>query len=313
MGTLDQAIPAVGPQTAAQWADEINTELAELYKRSLAVVGLPAGTNNYTGSIPLNRPIEDGNGLIFRVPNSNTGPCDLNGISMVTPTGAALQTGQLLTGMEIILIRHQASNTYRVHTPLTGGTAPIMRVYATPGTFTWSRPNGLRAVKVRVQAAGGGASTTRPCSGAGSGGYGEGNIPVSALPATVTIVVGTGGTIAATVGNTGGASSFGSFITTNGGLGGRGGTFELGGAGGAIGTGGDVNLPGMPGFPTLSASSPTIGGSGGNSPFGGAGGQATSNSSGGFPGVFGGGGSGAVFSGNGGPGGNGIVTVEEIY
>lgn len=311
--SLDQQVPTVGPLTANQLTSSINQELAELYRRSLAVVGSPAGTNNYTGSIPLSRPIEDGNGLIFRVPNTNTGPCDLNGISIVTPSGAALQSGQLLAGMEIIMIRNQASNTYRVHTPLAVGSAPILRVYATPGTFTWNRPSGLRWIKVRVQAGGGSGAfrgSAGQAGGAGSGGYGERIIQASLLSATVTITVGAGGATPSTSGttlpgNTGGASSFGAFVLTNGGLGGGNGSQN--GTGGNVGTGGDVNMPGQAGGIANASSS----GYGGNSPFGGAGGSPVLSGNG-VAGVFGGGASGP-WSGVGGAGGNGIVTVEEIY
>ena len=327
--SLDQQVPTVGPLNANQLTSLINQELAELYRRSLAVVGSPAGTNNYTGSIPLSRPIEDGNGLIFRVPNTNTGPCDLNGISIVTPTGAAIQSGQLFAGMEIVMIRNQASNTYRVHTPLTGGSAPILRVYATPGTFTWTRPAGLRAVKVRVQAAGGaGGSSTSVAApsgmgaGGGSGSYGEIVIPAALLPSSVSITVGAGAPAptATNSGTAGGNSSFGSFVITNGGQGGSISNVAVNGAnGGSIGSGGDVNLPGWPGSSNGYDTASLIGGAGGNSPFGGAGGKEiiTGNTAG-VSGVLGGGGGGgrstsALGGVSGGAGGNGIVTVEEIY
>lgn len=327
--TLNQRVPTVGPLTAAELTAAINVEYAELYKRSFAVIGSPAGTNNYTGSIPLGRTLEDGNGFIFRVPNANTSACDLNGISMVSPTGAALQTGQLQAGMEIVMIYNAASNALRVHTPMTGGSAPILRVYATSGTFTWTRPAGLRAVKVRVQAAGGGAAgrgssaDLETASGAGSGGYGERTIPFALLPSSVAITVGAGGLARShlfTSGPTaGGNSSFGSFVTTNGGQpglwSGTAGQNHAGGVGGVVGSNGDINMPGFSGSSNWGAANSA---DGANSPFGGAGGARVliSNTTG-NNGVFGGGGSpanrGSFPASQGGAGGDGIVTVEEIY
>ena len=316
MGTLDQKIPNVGPLNMFEASDEINTELDELFKRSLAVIGTPAGTNSYTGSIPLDREIEDGNGFILRVPNANTGACSLNGIPMVSPTGAALQAGQLTTGMEIVMIRHASSNTLRIHTPLSGATAPIVRVYSNPGAFTWTRTAGLRAVRARVQAAGGGGGSVNG-SGGGGGEYREMMIPFNSLPSTVTVTVGSGGGGGvggggpAADGSPGGASSFGSFATASGGSGGGSGA-GAGGDGGAGGSGGDIAIPGKKGGPTLAGTGSNLTGDGGDSPFGGAGGRGRTAGSGvGRAGDFGGGGGGGSTSG--GAGGNGIVIVEEIY
>jgi hypothetical protein len=310
MGTLNQTVPTAGPLTAAQLTDEINTELAELYKRSFAKVGNAAGTNAYTGSIPLNRPLEDANGFIFVVPNANTGPCTFNGLPLVTNQGAALQAGQLSTGMVIAFIYNQPSNDYRVLTPLFGGTAPIVRVYSSPGTFIWTKTSGLVAILVEQQAPGGGGGYSGG-SGAGSGSYGRRLIAASLLPPTVSIVNGSpgvGGTASSTAGSNGGNSSFGAFLTTNGGARGLGSVgSNAGGAGGAAGTGGDVNEAGR------AARSSQFSPEGAPSPSGGAGGL-SENSSIQYPATLGGGGSAGVpGASNGGAGGPGRTSVTEYY
>jgi hypothetical protein len=316
MTILNQAVPAVGPLTAAQLTAEINIELAELYKRSFATVGSAAGTNAYTGGIPLNRPLENDNGFILVVPNGNTGPCTFNGKPLVSNEGTALQSGQLSTGMVIAFVYKLATDDHRILTPLSGGAVPIVRTYIT--SATWTKPSGLRAVKVRVQAGGGGAGPVNG-SGGGSGSYGERTIAANALPASVSVTVGAGGAggVGSGSGGLGGASSFGGFVTTNGGVGGvRPNAANVeGGAGGAAGTGGDVNIPGSRGTAVLGAATTFLTGNGGTSPFGGPGGVGfiSGGTSAGRPGVFGGGGGGGSGSTNGGAGGDGIVTVEEIY
>ena len=311
MGTLNQTVPTVGPLTAAQLTDEINTELVELYKRSFAKVGGAAGTNAYTGSIPLNRPLEDANGFIFVVPNANTGPCTFNGLPLVTNQGAALQAGQLSTGMVIAFIYNQPSNDYRVLTPLFAGTAPIVRVYSSPGTFIWTKPSGLVAILVEQQAPGGGGGGSSVASGGGSGSYGRRLIAASLLPPTVSIVNGSpgvGGTVGSTAGTNGGNSSFGAFLTTNGGARGLGAAGNnAGGAGGAAGTGGDVNEAGR------AARSSQFSPEGAPSPSGGAGGLFESSVIQ-YPATLGGGGSGGVTgAANGGAGGPGRTIVTEYY
>ncbi|MEV7413405.1 hypothetical protein AB0O04_36990, partial [Streptomyces althioticus] len=92
------------------------------------------------------------------------------------------------------------------------------------GDYPW-----LARVRVRVQGAGGGSAGANAASnnavsrpGAGAGAYGESLIEVSALGATETILVGSGGSggTAGGDGGAGGASQFGGHVMAPGGNGG---------------------------------------------------------------------------------------------
>jgi hypothetical protein len=163
-----------------------------------------------------------------------------------------------------------------------------MQVFASSGT--WIKPAGVNSVFVKVWGAGGGGAK----GGGGSGGYSEGAISVNG---NISVIVGIGGSGGISCGSggcspnngqTGGNSSFGTFITANGGLGGS----SLGGGGNGGGaSGGALNFLGN-------------GGGTGNSDSGGVGGKSAFNlgwGSGG-DGVNGGGG-------NGSSGANGSVIV----
>jgi hypothetical protein len=303
MATLDQAVPTTGPLTAAQLTAEINAELSELFRRSFVKVTGAAGTNNYTATIPLNRPLEDGNGFIMEVPNSNTGASNFNGKPLVTSEAAVLQSGQLSTGQTILFTYDQSSDHYRlVAVNSTGaGSSPVVTVYT--NSTTWTKPAGLRYVRARVQAGGGGGDSNTGTPG-GGGSYGERIIAASLIGASVSVTVGgggAGGIYPGGSGGNGGGSSFGSFVSTNGGTGG----FTGGGTGGAAGSGGDLNLPGG----DSNQASPKRGGDSFLG-FGGAGQVGVV----GKPGTgYGGGGNSGGGTGNGGAGAPGAVIVEEYY
>jgi hypothetical protein len=132
--------------------------------------------------------------------------------------------------------------------------------YTGSGTFQKANYPGIRAIKIRVQAAGGGsggcatnaAGNTSCASGGGGGSYGEKFILASALSASETVTVGAGGSAGsagANAGGVGGTSSFGSHVTAVGGGAGNAGATgstlaSVGGGAGGTCTGGDVNIPG---------------------------------------------------------------------
>lgn len=138
-----------------------------------------------------------------------------------------------------------------------GGSGGVdVQVFATPGSYTWTKPSGATTVSVYVLGAGGGGgsgrvganSTTRMGGGGGGGGgMSYGSWPAGAIGATETITVGAGGAGGAAQttdstngsdGAAGGASSFGAHLTANGGSPGLAGTnAAAGGNGGAGGTG----------------------------------------------------------------------------
>jgi hypothetical protein len=188
-----------------------------------------------------------------------------------------------------------------------------MNAYVAP--TTWTKPAGLKAVKVTVVGAGGaGGSAPTPtngsASGGGSGGAAIEYIDAPAIPGPVGITAGPG------------TNSFGAFCSATAGAAGSGasGNIATGGAGGS-GTGGTVNINGNSGGGSFSvpgqaysisgAGAPSILGIGGNTVV--AGGVVN-----GTPGTgYGGGGSGSVKQGPGtsagGTGAPGIVIVEEFY
>jgi hypothetical protein len=153
--------------------------------------------------------------------------------------------------------------------------------YTSSGTFTKATYPWLRAIRVKVQGAGGGsggcaATGSSAASGSASGGggaYAESFITnIAGLPSSVTVTRGAGGAGGAAgdnSGSTGGTSSFGSLVSANGGFGGGGsGAFAYavfnGSSGGVAATGDFIVIGGSSGF---SESTPTlvrVGGSGGS-------------------------------------------------
>ncbi|OGG58159.1 hypothetical protein A2853_01430 [Candidatus Kaiserbacteria bacterium RIFCSPHIGHO2_01_FULL_55_17] len=104
--------------------------------------------------------------------------------------------------------------------------------YDTPGTYTWTKPATASTAQVQCWGGGGGgtggyAEGTIVGHGVGSGGGGGGyitrTIPLSQLPATVTVTIGTGGTTGAQSrgiaesATAGGSSSFGTYAVAFGG------------------------------------------------------------------------------------------------
>jgi hypothetical protein len=168
-----------------------------------------------------------------------------------------------------------------------GSGAPSnFQVFRSSGT--WTKPgSGSMAY---VECWGGGGSGTM--YGGAGGGKGYAWFPLSSLTASVAVTVGSGGTSGAAGGNT----TFGSYLTANGGAAG-----SSGGAvgGSASGTGVAVASGGGSGSSTYSP-----GGSGGGSNGGGGG-----SGNGGAGGVPGGGGGGQISSGGAGAAGECIVTV----
>lgn len=211
-------------------------------------------------------------------------------------------------------------------------TAPIMRIYSPGGSYTWTKPAGLVAVRVVVIGGGGGGggatggtSTRSAGGGGGSGAYSQGFFAASALLASESVTVGSGGAggaAGANTGITGGTSSFGSHITCLGGGGGTGMAASttqnaIGGAGAAVPTGGTVNSPGAPGMLglVLSAAVATAGGGASSALSGGAHFNNVAGAGNNATGYGGGGGGGHATTASfaGGNGAAGVVIVEEYY
>lgn len=212
-------------------------------------------------------------------------------------------------------------------TGIVSGGNYVMQAFTntTPGGVTWTKPAGLKAVKVTVVGGGGGAATVPGAlgeytrGGAGAGGAAIEYIPAPSIPGPVTVTVGVGGP--ATAPTAGGTSSFGTFCSATGGSAGAaaspsGAATARGGAGGA-GSGGTINFTGQSGGATLVYGSPTLFvlGSGGSSILGG-GAQGLLQNDNATAGLAYGGGAPGLSTPNtrtGAAGGQGIVIVEEFY
>jgi hypothetical protein len=169
--------------------------------------------------------------------------------------------------------------------------APGQAEFTTPGTYTWTAPEGVYAVSaVTVGGGGGGAGNTNAGSGAGGGALGwKNNIPV--VPGqTYTVVVGAGGTVGGTgTGGTGGTSYFinTNTVSANGGLGAVSGSTQDRSGGTFIGDGGGVG-----GIGGSRRSTGSAGGGGGAGGYTGRGGRGGGNITTEMTGVGGGGGGG---------------------
>jgi len=115
-----------------------------------------------------------------------------------------------------------------------------MQVWTSNGT--WSRPSGVRSIRVQVVGAGGGGSGH--CESAGAGGFSEMTIDVTNV-SSVSVTVGSpgGGTNYAGCGGNGNGSSFGGYCSASGGIGANCSTQHAGGYGGN-GSGGSLNIYG---------------------------------------------------------------------
>ena len=204
-----------------------------------------------------------------------------------------------------------------------------IQVFDTAGSHTWTKPTGIKKVKVIVTGGGGGGFGYRegndqaPSTG-GAGGTAIEIIDVSSVSSVAVTVGAGGGGSEGTSGSgaNGSTSSFGSYCSATGGEGGSQGNndYRSGGIGG-VGSGGDLNLTGgsgmSGGYSTADNPNPTAS-IAGASFWGGAGGSMGQATHGGktntrIDGKNGGGGGGTANSSSsvGGDGGAGVVYVEE--
>ena len=119
-----------------------------------------------------------------------------------------------------------------------------MQVFTASGGFTV--PNGVTAARVTVLGAGGGGGyhASMPSGGGGAGGRAVGIVGNLMPGSVIAVTVGAGGNAPASPGNgtNGGQSSFGGYMTANGGGGGGGGTST---GAGPVGYAGGAGAPGL--------------------------------------------------------------------
>lgn len=108
-----------------------------------------------------------------------------------------------------------------------------VEIFSTPGTFTWTKKAGQKYARVIV-IGGGGSSVAAGSGGFGSGGGGSGFVRETIIDISAV------SSVMVSVGNTGGTSSFGAYLSATGGVNGTaGGTVAgLGGLGGVNGSAG---------------------------------------------------------------------------
>jgi len=196
----------------------------------------------------------------------------------------------------------------------TSASKPTPTVYATAGSFSYAVPANVKRIRVRVWGGGGGGGGASAAGGSGAGGgggYAEGIYTV-APGATLTVLVGAAGTsgTGSSNGGAGGTSSVTGACSASGGQGGAGnsGTGSVAGGNGGSGTGGEINVSGTNGQPSIIFGTNYVGG-GSGAAFGSVG-TYFAASIGGPGSQPGSGGSGASNSNSGGAGAPGMVVIE---
>ena len=264
--------------TAARGVVELATQAeaaASTASGSSGPLALPASiaTSTYNSATAANRVVV----------TLGTGKIDNYFISTTTLFTTALTAGTTTINGTGILTGYASSTTY-----------------STAGSFTWAKASTI-GTYLRVQCWGGGgsggaktAAGTQDAAGGGGGAYKEDFYPIRSLGTTETITIGAGGTAVSgsSNGNSGGNTSFGSWLVAYGGEGGdQGGTVTGANGGGGNAIGGIGSGRGTVAGTAVSEAvywggggsggiSATQGGlAGGNAWWGGAGGGGTSNGS----------------------------------
>jgi len=138
-----------------------------------------------------------------------------------------------------------------------GGGDYIMQVFVGPSTGTWTKPAGLKAIKVTVIGGGGSSGSASYSGGGGSGGGSSIEyIDAPAIPGPQPYTAGGGGAAPSPTGQgaAGGTSSFGSpaFLSATGGTGVYPSTPTIGSINsGGVGSGGQLNIGGVMGVRSL--------------------------------------------------------------
>ena len=240
--------------------------------------------------------------------NGGTGRSTITAGAVVVGTGTAAVTMVAAGTVGNILYDNGTAFVSQPSSSISGGNY-ILQAYTS--NATWTKPAGLKSVKVTVVGGGGGGGSASgtalvPASSSSAAGGGGGGTSIF-----YSAVAGLGSTVAVTAGA--GTNSFGALASATAGSVGGNSTPSISpvGALGGLGASGIINLSGSQGGNSGD-------GSGGNSSLGQGGRNRSTTGVGNAGLVYGGGGSGGFSANNttsvaGGAGANGIVIVEEFY
>lgn len=190
---------------------------------------------------------------------------------------------------------------------------PTIQTFSTPGAATWTKPVGVKTIRVRGVAGGAGGGAGNNSNGTGPGGGAGGGFELWLDVTSISSVAltigggGVGGVPANGLGTDGGATNFGAYASATGGKAATSNATSPGGFAG-VGTGGMINHGGGHG---QIANNSNLSGGGGGPSFLGSGGPGASGTGTGTAGTAGGGGGGGGSAGSGGAGGNGLIIVEQ--
>ncbi len=204
----------------------------------------------------------------FHVDSNEEPTIDVNGSgakNIFTENGLKV-LGTIKTGAWVLLMKSDALDGWVLQ-----GWCKRNKMYTEiiTSSQSWTPPDGVTMVTVRLFGGGGGGAGDATGGGGGGGGGNVATKTITVIPGTIyPITVGVGGSGGASRnanGNNGGASSFGTLVSANGGNGGTSGNSSSTGGGGNGGSGGGSGgknnmysvTPGTPG-------SGSYGGNGGN-------------------------------------------------
>ena len=155
---------------------------------------------------------------------------------------------------------------------LAGGGYASVQYFTT--SATWTKPSGIKIIKVYVIGGGGGGGKANGIYSDGGDGGGAGGCAIETIDVTsvssVSVTIGSGGSGTSSTegsGSAGGTSSFGSYCSASGGSGGYYTQNQnKGGAGSGEGSGGDLNMKGGQGAKGLNIQNHSWNGAGGQAP-----------------------------------------------
>ena len=257
--------------------------------------------------------------MTLRLNGSSAGSVSLDAPSDTSPSGTDVSfTLPTADGSNGQVIQTNGSGALSFTTISTDPDGAFRSTQQFTSSGTWTKPSGLKRVRVYVTGGGGGGaiadnSGTNTATGGSAGGTAIKVIEAASLGSTETVTIGAGGAKRSGSngdGGSGGTSSFGSHCSATGG---GGGTTQYVTSPG-VGSSGDINLTGGSGHYGWQDNRS---GQGGSSYYGTYGKGAGSNQAG-IDGTFGGGGGGTTGSGGGsalnsGAGGAGFIYVEQYF